>query len=179
MFIFAQMAAPQLPPLPAGPSLENLRGPVELDSGFPLWQTALALIAIGVVAAIFISLLRRSRPAPAPTLSPYETALAELTAAEQATEDGRFATLCAKAMRRYLELHFRLPAYSMTTAELGARLPLGSECADRLNRLLNHCDQVKFASRPLVAEDRVEISNTAKELIETIEKLGRGEASEK
>lgn len=158
----------QLPPLPEGPSLEHVRGPIEVADGFATWQIALAALAFLLLAAALIWLLLRARKQPAPPADPYAAACAELDAADQARDDERFAMLCANALRRYIAARFGLPAISQTTGELCARLPLGQAEQARIATFLIRCDGVKFAGAALDPEQRAQVLDTAKQLIENL-----------
>lgn len=165
MLPLAQTQPPQLPPLPEGPALESVRAPIEAGSGYETWQIALAALAVILIALSFIWLYLRSRNKEAAALPPKEAALAELDAASQATDDERFALLCANALRRYLEYRFNLPATAQTSAELVSRLPLQPDDKENLRSFLEACDGVKFAGQALSEEQRIQLMDTAKSLI--------------
>ena len=85
MIFLAQIpAAPQMPPLPEGPSLDRVRGPVEIPAYEP-WQIAILLGFIVLFIGLLIWLYARSRLKSATTTPPYELALAELPAATVST----------------------------------------------------------------------------------------------
>ncbi|MFO8026859.1 MAG: hypothetical protein R6U56_04270 [Opitutales bacterium] len=165
--------ATQLPELPEGPSLENVRGPVEVNGGYEAWQIALAALAILLIAAGFLWLYLRARNKPSAPVDPQVAALAELDAATQADDDERFALLCANALRRYLQSCYHLPATSQTSAEIAAQLPLDPDLKSTCHNFLNDCDGVKFARRAFSEAERREILDTARDLIA---RLGRKEA---
>jgi hypothetical protein len=160
--------ATQLPELPDGPPLDNVRGPVEAGGGYEIWQIALAILTLLLIAAAFTWLYLRSRNQPTAALDPHTAALAELDAAPQAADDERFALLCANAVRRFMESRFDLPATSRTSAEILARLPAEAEEKDQVRDFLEHCDGVKFARRTFDNSQRIELLDTAKRLIETL-----------
>lgn len=164
--------ATQLPELPAGPSLENVRGPIEVNGGYEAWQVALAALAMLLIAGAFVWFYLRSRKKPPPPVDPHTAALAELDAASQAADDERFALLCANAVRRFMESRFDLPATSQTSAEIIAGLPLDPELKSRCHRFLDDCDGVKFARRSFDEARRREVLGVAGDLIET---MGRKE----
>lgn len=169
MFPLAQMPT-QLPPLPEGPALENVRGPIELNSGDASWQIALAALALLLIAAGAAWLYLRSRRRPPVAISPIEATRAELNAAKQATDDERFVRLCANAVRRLIAAEFKLSATSQTSAELCASIPLEDKAKARLVDFLNVCDGVKFAGQKLSDAQREEILDTANSLIQEIER---------
>jgi len=160
--------ANQLPDLPEGPALENVRGPIEVNEGFESWQVALALLTVLLVVAGLIWLYRRSKKNPAASIDPHTAALAELDAAAQAADDERFAMLCANAVRRYMESCFDLPATSQTSNEIVTQIPLKPQEKSRIQSFLDDCDGVKFAGRPCGKEQRLELLDTGKHLIKTL-----------
>ena len=87
--------APVVPELPPGPSLDRVRGPIEISLLEP-WQTALLLI-LGIVATgVIVWQFRRylaKRKQLSSSLSPYAAAIAELKTAAELTahDDERFA----------------------------------------------------------------------------------------
>jgi hypothetical protein len=168
MLPLAQTTAPQLPPLPEGPALENVRGPIEMNGGDELWQILLAGLAVLLIVGGLAWLYLRSRKQPAVVIDPKVAALAELDAASQATDDERFALLCANAVRRYLEACLDLPATSRTSAEIIVQLPLESEAKNGIRNFFERCDEVKFARQALSQEQRNELADTAQQLIETL-----------
>ncbi|MFU8847376.1 MAG: hypothetical protein ACNA77_01485 [Opitutales bacterium] len=158
----------QLPPLQEGPSLENVRAPIEVADGFETWQIILAALAISLMAAALVWLyLRSKKPVEAP-INPYTAACAELDAAAQAVDNERFAMLCANALRRFIAARLGLPATSQTTGELCARLPLAPKAQAHIGGFLKRCDGVKFAGTTLDPEQRAQILDTARELIEEL-----------
>ena len=87
MIFLAQIpAAPQMPPLPEGPSLDRVRGPVEIPAYEP-WQIAILLGLIVLFIGLLIWLYVRSRRRAATTTPPYEAALTELQAATDLTAE--------------------------------------------------------------------------------------------
>lgn len=162
---FQSQLATSLPALPPGPSLDDVRGPIEETGGFGTGQLALVALAILLIAALFVWLYRRSREQPHAPIDPYAVAIAELEAATQASDDERFAMLCANALRRLIASRFDLPAASQTSAELCARLPLPKEATVHISEFLQRCDNVKFARQALDPGRRNKLLNSAKELI--------------
>lgn len=163
------LLATQLPALPEGPSLDNVRGPLEAAGGYGIWQITLAVLALLVIAGLFTWLYLRSRQQRPPPIDPQAAARAELAAAAQAADDERFALLCSNALRRFIAARCGLPASSQTSAELCAQLPLPADGKARIAEFLERCDGVKFARQALSAEQRSELLNTARALMDQLE----------
>jgi hypothetical protein len=159
------LLAMQLPELPAGPSLENVRGPIEAAGGSGIAPITLAALVVLLMVGFFVWRYLRSRQRSATPIDPQTAAMAELDAATQAADDERFALLCAGALRRFIAARFDLPASSQTSAELCAHLRLKGEDNSRIPAFLERCDGVKFARQTLTPHQRIEILDTARDLI--------------
>ena len=173
MIFLAQIpAAPQMPPLPEGPSLDRVRGPVEIPAYEP-WQIAILLGFIVLFIGLLICLSARSRRRAA-TTTPYETALAELQAATDLTaqDDERFAILSSHALRRYLEDGLGLRSTARTSEEfllsLKGNVQLDEFFQAKLREVLANFDQIKFAQQAISIESRIHIIDTVRELIHQV-----------
>ena len=171
MIFLAQMpATPQMPPLPEGPSLDRVRGPIEIPAYEP-WQIILALGFIILFIGLLICLAVRSRRKARKTTPPYEATLAELqAAADLSTEDDeRFAILSSQAIRRYLEDEFGLRSTARTSEEFLLSLKGNNQFDEffqsTLREVLANFDQIKFAQQAISIESRIHITNTARKLI--------------
>ncbi len=166
-----------LPDLPPGPSLDRVRGPIEIPLYAP-WQIAL----IAVVAAIALGLIGwgilrylRTRRQHTQQLPPYQTALAELQTAATFTadDDERFAMLSSLALRRYFASSLGIAAEEQTTSEFLQQLErhpqLNAETQASLAQFLEHCDRVKFARVSLSTAERETLSTSATDLIQYAE----------
>ena len=169
--------APTIPELPPGPSLERVRGPVEVPF-LETWQIALiAILGISVIALIGwwgFRYLRARKSRVVPVLPP-DAATAELKLAVELTagDDNRFAALSSQALRRYFEAAKNIDTLGKTTDEFLRTLKtsdlLNSDAHSVLAGFLNHCDRVKFAGESLSETDRQTLIKKAFELIETCE----------
>lgn len=178
MFL-AQLPAqtPQLPDLPPGPSLDRVRGPIEIPPYEP-WQIgvmiALGLILLGLLIwGIVRSVRERSNRTR--TERPHLTALTELkTAAELTTgDDERFAVLSSLALRRYFETGKGIAALGRTSLEflqaLDGHSQMNPEARTSLTEFLEHCDRVKFAQASLTEVERSALTESATALIQQFE----------
>lgn len=172
MIFLAQIdATPQLPPLPEGPSLDRLRGPIEIPAYEP-WQIILVLGFIVLFIGLLICLAVRSRQKAKKTTTPYEAALVELqTAANLSAEDDeRFAILSSQALRRYLEEEFDLSSTARTSEEflhsLKGNTQFGESFQSTLREVLANLDHVKFAQHAISIKARIHTTNTIRKLID-------------
>lgn len=170
MFL-AQMPTPQLPPLPEGPALERVRGPIEMPA-YELWQLALAiafgLILLGLMLWWIVRLMKK----PASKTPPYQAAIAELDAAATLTteDDERFAMLSSQALRRYLEDGLGLSSSARTSEEFLRGLKGNTQFDDsfqnKLSEVLTAFDRIKFAQQSISPEARIQITDTVRSLID-------------
>jgi hypothetical protein len=169
--------APQLPDLPDGPSLDHVRGPIEIPLYEP-WEIGL-MIALGTLALGLLTwgLIRclRARNARTRQDSPHLTALAELKTAADMTagDDERFAVLSSLALRRYFETGKGVAALGRTTLEflqaLESHSQFNTDARNSLADFLEHCDRVKFARASLSDTERNALTNSAESLIQHFE----------
>ena len=171
MIFLAQMpAAPQMPPLPEGPSLDRVRGPIEIPAYEP-WQILLALGFIVLFIGLLILLAVRSRRKATKTTPPYEAALVELQAAAglSTEDDERFAILSSQALRLYLEDEFGLRSTARTSEEfllsLKGNTQFDESFQTTLSEILDSLDQTKFSQQTISIESRIYIIDTLKDLI--------------
>ncbi|MFT5837429.1 MAG: hypothetical protein ACI9ZV_000934 [Candidatus Azotimanducaceae bacterium] len=170
MFL-AQMPTPQLPPLPEGPALDRVRGPIEIQTYEP-WQIWLAVAGGLILLGLIIWWLMRAFKKPTAKTPPYDAALAELDATAKLTtgDDKRFAMLTSQALRRYLEDALGL-SFSSRTSEEFLRSIKGNTLFDEsfqssLSELLTTFDRIKFAHQSISLEERIQITDTVRSLID-------------
>ena len=167
--------APQsmpLPELPPGPSFENLRGPIT-EPLFETWQivsvTIVAVMLLGYFACIIANYLR-FRNAERSRRPPEEQAELSIQEAQCLADDRDFASAHSSALRDYLDDVLALSVKGQTSSELSRamtlQLPVNGQ---RLNAFLETCDRVKFAGASLSEGQRIELSDTAKEIISSTE----------
>jgi hypothetical protein len=177
MFLAQMPAAPQLPPLPEGPSLESARGPVEIPLYEP-WQIGL-FIGLGILAvacviwflvALYLHKKRNQKPSSA-----YQRAHTQLNVATQTKgDDEHFARLCSGALRNYFEDGLHIATRGRTSEEflrsLKGNTRLDASFNERLEHFLAQCDAIKFARMSSNPEQRTALHSSAVELIQTAEK---------
>jgi hypothetical protein len=179
MFLAQIANTPQLPDLPPGPSLDRVRGPIEIPPYEP-WQIAV-MIALGLLALGLliwgIARFIRARSNRSRAEQPHLTALAELKAAAELTteDDERFAVLSSLALRRYFETGKGIAALGRTSLEflqaLEGNSQFNTDARASLADFLEHCDRVKFAQASLTETERNALTGSAIELIQHFEKV--------
>lgn len=175
MFTLAQMPT-QMPELPKGPSLEHVRGPVEI----PTYTTLQIGLATAFIAVCLIGLsyvlyrwLRNRKETLSPT-PPYTALSNELNAAKLLpSEDDRIAPLVSKALRRYLSQQTSQPEGLSSQEWLKHFLITGrlsEKTIQSLQSTFSQLDRMKFAPIVHGASDQLELITKAEALAETLHK---------
>jgi hypothetical protein len=151
-------------PKPARPLLEP-RVPIP-------WWWWLAAAATAVIVGVGIWWWRRRRRGPgAPTGDPFLDAQRAFEQVEklhlvQAGEAGRHAALMTDVARRYLADRFEDASLANTSGELLAAVrAVPTVHYERLQRLLEAVDPVKFAAAPLSADRARGLGEEAKAIV--------------
>jgi hypothetical protein len=159
--------------------LNEIKPPVKFPRSYKIWLVsgALAVICLGVAAAIVVIIRRRKAKAfgPEVKMSAHQLAYKELRklVAEDFPGKGEiklFYLHISGIMRRYIENRFGLHAPEQTTEEFLAGLETDREFPAQhkglLKAFLKHCDLVKFAEHQPQAEDIQKTFDSCKAFIE-------------
>jgi hypothetical protein len=147
-----------------------------VDQGIPRWWLW-ALIATAVALAL-IALWwwwRRRPEAPPAIEDPLAVAEREFARVEalrliEAGESGRHVALMIDVLRDYLAARHAAAPLSHTTSELTRALHLEpSVPLERLSRLLDEADLIKFARRPATREHAMELGREARLLVRNVD----------
>jgi Domain of unknown function (DUF4381) len=128
------------------------------------------------IAALLLTLLwwwwrKRKRKRLAIPVDPFEQAEREFARVEglglvEAGERGRYVALTVEVLRDYLAARYTTAPLALTSTELLTTLR-GERAVpnDRLMRVLNEADLIKFAQRPVTAERARELGREAREIV--------------
>jgi hypothetical protein len=150
-------------PKPARPLL-GVRAPV------PWWWWALAALA-ALAVGLLVWWWTRRRRVVRPTGDPFADAEAAFVRIErlrlvEAGEPGRHAALMTDVVRRYLAARHETATLAHTSGELLAIVHgVPTVPFDRLRRLLDEVDPVKFAAAPLATQRARELGEEAKAIV--------------
>jgi hypothetical protein len=159
--------------LPADSTLRVPKPPRPLyEFAAPLWWLWAA------VAALFVALLliwwwwrRRKRGRPVAVPDPFAQAEREFARIEalglvDAGERGRYVALVVEVLRDYLAARYARVPLSLTSTEVLAALRGAPAIPnDRLMRVLNEADLIKFARRQVTADRAREIGREARAIV--------------
>ena len=142
--IVSSLSSEDVAPRPLTPPQE-----LEGGSGFAFWIAALLAVAAGFVLARLLGIRARRRRgalARSPAAEAHRPPpLPELAAGANAAE---FCAALAAAVRTHLAHRYRIPAQSLTSAELPEQLAAAGAPAaavQRVRTLLRECDAATFA----------------------------------
>jgi hypothetical protein len=147
-----------------------------IDQGVPrwwLWALIAAAVALALLALWWWWRRRRRHVVP-PVEDPLAVAEREFSRVEalrliEAGENGRHVALMVDVLRDYLAARYGAAPLALTTSELTRALhreptvPL-----ERLSRLLDEADLIKFARRPATRERAMELGREARLIVRTI-----------
>jgi hypothetical protein len=151
-------------PKPARPLL-GVRAPI------PWWWWALAALAALALGLLVWWWIRRRRRVARPTGDPFADAEAAFTRIERlrltdAGEPGRHAALMTDVVRRYLAARHEVATLAHTSGELLTTVRgVPTVPFERLRRLLDEVDPIKFAAAPIAASRARELGDEAKAIV--------------
>ena len=157
-----------------GQGLRDIKPPLAVPQAFLLYFIGAALILGFITVSAWFYL--RKRPQPLPVAEdeavdvplPHKVAYEQLAAIETSDLLKRgdmemYHTQIAYVLREYISARYRIPALELTTtALLHAMLSvqIGTECVERVKKLLANCDMVKFATyQPELSEASARIAD--------------------
>ena len=166
MFVRSVLPADSAQRVPKPPrDLLSVRAPI------PWWWWALGALAVLAVGLLIWWWVRRRRGAARPTGDPYADAQAAFARIErlrlpEAGEPGRHAALMTDVMRRYLADRHESASLANTTGELLVVMRgVPTVPFERLRKLLDDVDPVKFAAVPVDAQRARELGEEAKAIV--------------
>lgn len=162
--------------------LEIREPPVDLVQSEPIsgpWGWIVLGSMLLVVPALLMLIQRLRQKKIVPALPPEPWALQELQKLVSAVESipsPAYHTRLADIVRTFLEKRWRLEATGKTTAEVLLQLTtfndLFPEERDRLGQMLNHCDRARFAPIEESSAERLQTTEQARQLIQSLSRQG-------
>ena len=166
LFVRSVLPADSAQRVPKPPrDLLSVRAPV------PWWWWALGALAVLAIGLLSWWWMRRRRGALRPTGDPFADAQAGFARIErlrlpEAGEPGRHAALMTDVMRRYLAGRHESASLANTTGELLVVMRgVPTVPFERLRKLLDEVDPVKFAAVPIGAQRARELGEEAKAIV--------------
>ena len=160
--------------LPADTALRVAKPPRPLFAinPFPWWIGAAALAAAIIIGLLIWWLFRRRKKRPkVVTIDAFARAQADFQRIESlrlldAGERGRYVTLMIEVLRDYLAARYVEAALSLASTELHHSLSAAPNVPDdRLARLLNDADLIKFAGRPVSGDRARDLGREARAIV--------------
>ncbi|MFN2563866.1 MAG: hypothetical protein ABR499_02485 [Gemmatimonadaceae bacterium] len=147
-----------------------------IDQGVPrwwVWALIAAAVALGALL-LWWWLRRRRRNVVLPVEDPLARAEREFARVEalrliEAGERGRHVALMVDVLRDYLAARYTIAPLSLTSSELTRALHREPAAPlERLSRLLDEADLIKFARRPVTRERAMELGREARAIVRSI-----------
>ena len=141
-------------------------------SMIPWWFWALLAAAIALLFGLWWWWRKRRRTVPAEHVDPYVRAQRDFQRIDalglvEAGERSRYVALVVDVLREYLADRFTNAPLALTSTELlSATRQTPTLPHDRLLRILNEADLVKFAKRPVSVERARDIGQEARALVD-------------
>jgi hypothetical protein len=139
----------------------------------PWWLWALIAAAVALLIGLWWWWRKRRRAEPAAEqIDPYVRAQRDFHRIDglglvEAGERSRYVTLVVDVLREYIADRFSGAPLSLTSTELlSATRDARTLSHDRMMRILNEADLVKFAKRPITADRARDIGQEARLLVE-------------
>ena len=160
--------------LPADTALRVAKPPRPLFelNPFPWWILAAVLAAVIIIGLLLWWWFRRRRKKiPVVVIDPFARAQSEFQRIEalrlvDAGERARYVMLMVEVLRDYLAARYSEAALSLTSTELQRSLRGSPNVPDdRLARLLNDTDLIKFARRPVSGERARDLGREARTIV--------------
>jgi hypothetical protein len=157
-----------------------------IDQGVPRWWlwALIAAAAALVLLALWWWWRRRRRDVVPPVEDPLAVAEREFARVEalrlmEAGERGRHVALMVDVLRDYLAARFATAPLSLTTSEVTRALHREpSAPLERLSRLLDEVDLIKFARRPVTREQATDLGREARLVVRTVDAALTKQAAE-
>jgi hypothetical protein len=156
-----------------------------IDQSVPRWWLwALIALAVAIVGLLLWWWLRRRRRAVAPpvedplALAEREFARIEALRLIEAGERGRHVALMVDVLRDYLAARYLAAPLALTTSELSRALHQDPTIPlERLSRLLDEADLIKFARRPVTRERAMELGRECRVLVRGIDEVVKAQST--
>ncbi len=164
------------PPIQLDEQLRDIAAPKPVrDPNVALWLLITAVVFV-VAAGVWIWMSRRRWAAPPPPPMPlpaHELALQDLRKLRdsgllQQGQTQRFAYELSGIFRNYLGRRFTFPATEWTTTEIMQGLPEDLRSVrreDDIRRVLDATDLVKYAGRPITADEMEDLADVCEGLV--------------
>ena len=143
-----------------GQSLRDIKPPLEMPQNLLPYFIS-GTVVFGLVAALLWYVLQKNRqPLSTPIKAEDDTPLAHEVAYEKLAaieasdwlkrgDMEAYHTQIAHVLRQYIDARYRIPALALTTTgvlQAMLRADIAAPYIERTQRLLTHCDMVKFAT---------------------------------
>ena len=162
--------AKSLPELPPGPSLDRIRGTLDIPL-LSVWQyTALCICVtlLGLWLVVFFYRRLRSKKNAIGNLSPYDSALGILKSVDSEEDSAKVGEKIIYALCQFFEESLKIKAHGRSCSVISQQLDINKTESKRLNSIWNDCDHAKFGQVVIDGDSRIKLINSSIAILNTI-----------
>ena len=163
ILLSSSASANSLPELPPGPSLDRIRGALDIPL-FSAWQyTALCICVTLLVLWLVVFFYRRirSKKNTIDHLSPYDSALDVLKSVDSETDSAQVGEKIIYALCQFFEASLKIKAHGRSYSAISQQLDLDKNDNERLAKIWNDCNHAKFGQVAINEDSRTQLIKTA------------------
>ena len=159
----SSVSANSLPELPPGPSLDRIRGTLDIPL-LSVWQyTALCICLTLLILWLVVLFYRRlrSKKNTIDHLSPYDSALGILKSIDSEEDSAQIAEKIIYALCQFFESSLKIKAHGRSCLVISQQLDLDKTGSERLIGIWNECDHAKFGQVAIDKDTRIKLINSS------------------
>lgn len=168
--IMNRAAANPLPELPPGPSIDRIRGTLDIPF-LSVWQytaICIGLTLLGLWLVVFFYQRIRANNEPIDQLSPYDLALKTLNTLNSEKDSTQVGEKIIYTLCKFFEESLKIKAHGRSCSAILQQLDLDKSDNEQLANIWNDCNHAKFGQaiinedcRTLLIKKAVAIINAA------------------
>lgn len=170
ILLSSSVSANPLPELPPGPSLDRIRGTLDIPL-FSAWQyTALfiCVILLGSCLILFFYRQIHAKNKIINELSPYDLALKSLKILNSEKDSAQVGEKIIYALCVFFEASLKIKAHGRSCSAISQQLDLDKTESERLIGIWNDCDHAKFGQAAIDQDSRTKLINTSVAILNAV-----------
>ena len=153
--------ANSLPELPPGPSIDRIRGTLDIPL-LSFWQytgLCVGLTLLGSFLIVFFYRRIRATNKPIDHLSPYDSALNALYTLNSEKDCAQLGEKIIYTLCQFFEASLNIKAHGRSCLVISQQLDLDKTDSERLIEIWNDCNHAKFGQSTIDKESRTKMIN--------------------
>lgn len=163
ILLSSSASANSLPELPPGPSLDRIRGTLDIPL-LSAWQyTALCICVTLLILWLVVFFYRRlqSKKNTIDHLSPYDSALGIIKSIDPEEDSAQIAEKIIYVLCQFFESSLKIKAHGRSCSVISQQLELDKTGSERLIGIWNDCDHAKFGQVAIDKDNRIKLINSS------------------